>query len=64
VAGFAKGLSQAVRALLGKRSLYQMTLKRLSGETMGQPLVITAEQFRFLATEHALATGMSGARMG
>ncbi|MDG4649645.1 mannose-1-phosphate guanylyltransferase/mannose-6-phosphate isomerase [Roseibacterium sp. SDUM158017] len=49
--------------LLGQQSLYQMTLRRLAGETMAAPLVITAEEFRFIATEQARAAGVSDARV-
>jgi mannose-1-phosphate guanylyltransferase/mannose-6-phosphate isomerase len=48
---------------LGDRSLYQMTLARLTGDSMAAPLVVTTEQFRFLATEQALATGVLDARV-
>ena len=42
--------------LLGKNSLYQATLGRFSGDGFGAPLVMTGEDFRFMAVEQAEAT--------
>jgi mannose-1-phosphate guanylyltransferase/mannose-6-phosphate isomerase len=36
--------------LLGRESLYQMTLGRFAAEGFGAPLVMTGDAFRFLAT--------------
>ncbi len=49
--------------LLGKNSLYQGTLKRFSGEGFAAPLVMTGEDFRFLAVEQADEIGCSDARV-
>ncbi|MDV7141169.1 mannose-1-phosphate guanylyltransferase/mannose-6-phosphate isomerase [Tropicimonas sp. TH_r6] len=49
--------------LLGKESLYQSTLRRLSGGLFTQPLVMTNEEFRFLASEQAAAIGLSDAQV-
>lgn len=47
--------------LIGQESLYQATLRRLSGPAYGAPLVLTGADFRFLATEQAAALGMTDA---
>lgn len=44
--------------LLGEHSLYQETLRRLSGEGFAAPLVMTGEAFRFMAVEQAEAVGL------
>ena len=44
--------------LLGKSSLYQATLKRFAGEGFAPPLIMTAEAFRFMATDQAAETGL------
>ncbi|WP_340108876.1 mannose-1-phosphate guanylyltransferase/mannose-6-phosphate isomerase [Pikeienuella sp. HZG-20] len=44
--------------LLGRESLYQTTLRRLSGPEFAAPLVMTGVDFRFLAMEQAAALGM------
>lgn len=49
--------------LLGETSLYQRTLERFSAEGFGRPLVMTGEDFRFLAVEQAEALGLSDARV-
>lgn len=49
--------------LLGAESLYQATLRRLSGPGMDRPLVMTNDAFRFTAVEQAAAIGMSDARV-
>ncbi len=49
--------------LMGARSLYQDTLARLSGEGFAAPVVMTADDFRFLAAEQARATGLADARI-
>jgi mannose-1-phosphate guanylyltransferase/mannose-6-phosphate isomerase len=49
--------------LLGERSLYQGTLARFSGEGFAAPLIMTGEDFRFLAVEQAAAMGCSDARV-
>lgn len=49
--------------LLGKNSLYQGTLQRFTGEGFAAPLVMTGEDFRFMAVEQAEAIGLSDARV-
>ena len=49
--------------LLGENSLYQGTLKRFSGEGFAAPLIMTGEDFRFMAVEQAEALGLADARV-
>ena len=49
--------------LLGENSLYQGTLKRFAGEDFSAPLIMTGEDFRFLAVEQAEAAGLIDARV-
>ena len=49
--------------LLGENSLYQGTLKRFAAAGFAAPLVMTGEDFRFLAVEQAEALGLSDARV-
>jgi len=49
--------------LLGSESLYQATLRRLSGENYTRPVIVTNTDFRFLATEQANEIGLSDARV-
>jgi mannose-1-phosphate guanylyltransferase/mannose-6-phosphate isomerase len=49
--------------LLGENSLYQGTLKRFSGKDFAAPLIMTGEDFRFLAVEQAEAAGLIDARV-
>lgn len=49
--------------LLGRESLYQTTLRRLSGREFAAPLVMTGVDFRFIATEQAVEIGLSDARV-
>ena len=49
--------------LLGEETLYQATLRRFSGADFAAPLIMTAEEFRFMATEQAAAIGLSDARV-
>jgi mannose-1-phosphate guanylyltransferase/mannose-6-phosphate isomerase len=44
-------------------TLYQATLRRFSAETFAAPLIMTAEDFRFMAIEQAAAIGLSDARV-
>ncbi|MEL6204810.1 MAG: mannose-1-phosphate guanylyltransferase/mannose-6-phosphate isomerase, partial [Pseudomonadota bacterium] len=48
--------------LLGPESLFQSTLRRLSGPTYARPLVMTNVLFRFLAAEQAAELGLTDAR--
>lgn len=49
--------------LIGDESLFQMTLRRLSGPGFAQPLIMTGDDFRFMATEQAAELGLSDARV-
>lgn len=49
--------------LLGERSLFQGTLARFTGEGFASPLIMTSEDFRFLAVEQAEAMGLTDARV-
>jgi len=49
--------------LIGDESLYQMTLRRFSGEGFTAPLVMTGDDFRFMATDQAAALGLMDARV-
>ncbi|MGR3659873.1 MAG: mannose-1-phosphate guanylyltransferase/mannose-6-phosphate isomerase [Paracoccaceae bacterium] len=49
--------------LIGIESLYQMTLRRFSGSDFTAPLVMTSDEFRFMATEQAAAIGLEDARV-
>ncbi len=47
--------------LLGRESLYQDTLRRLTGPRFARPLVMTNEAFRFLAAQQAAQIGLTDA---
>ena len=49
--------------LLGRRSLYQATLTRFAGSDYAPPLVMTGEEFRFMAVEQAREAGLMDARV-
>ncbi len=49
--------------LLGATSLYQSTLKRFSGDAFAAPLIMTAEAFRFIATDQAAGIGLADMRV-
>lgn len=49
--------------LIGSESLYQMTLKRFSGAPFSAPLIMTGDEFRFMATDQAATLGLSDARV-
>ena len=49
--------------LLGRRSLYQATLARFSAPGYAAPLVMTGEEFRFMAVEQAREAGLIDARV-
>lgn len=56
---FPKQFSQ----LVGPESLYQLTLRRLSKGDFAEPLVLTNEEFRFLARDQAELMGLQDARV-
>jgi len=49
--------------LLGEESLFQMTLARFAAPGFAAPMIVTGEEFRFLATDQALAFGLSDPRV-
>ncbi|PRY24226.1 mannose-1-phosphate guanylyltransferase/mannose-1-phosphate guanylyltransferase/mannose-6-phosphate isomerase [Aliiruegeria haliotis] len=49
--------------LLSDESLYQTTLRRLSGPMFSRPIVMTNELFRFLASQQAGQIGLTDARV-
>ncbi|RYH10992.1 mannose-1-phosphate guanylyltransferase/mannose-6-phosphate isomerase [Tropicimonas sp. IMCC6043] len=58
-----KAYPKQFAALLGEESLYQNTLRRLTGPQFDRPLVMTNEDFRFLASQQASDIGLSDARI-
>lgn len=50
-------------ALLGRDTLFQSTLKRLSDPEFAAPIVMTNADFRFIATEQCAAIGLQDARV-
>jgi len=49
--------------LVGDESLFQQTLRRFAGPAYGAPVVMTANDYRFLATDQAAGIGMSDAQV-
>lgn len=49
--------------LTGTESLFQATLRRFGGPGFDRPLVMTADAYRFMATEQAAAVGLTDARV-
>lgn len=49
--------------LMGDHSLFQMTLRRFTGPDFAAPLVMTENDFRFMATEQCAQMGLSDARV-
>jgi mannose-1-phosphate guanylyltransferase / mannose-6-phosphate isomerase len=49
--------------LIGPESLFQATLRRLSGEGFGAPVILTNTDFRFLVTDQTAAMGLADARI-
>lgn len=49
--------------LLGDETLYQRTLRRVSGAGFAAPLVMTGEAFRFMAVDQAEALGLTDAHV-
>jgi len=58
-----QGYPKQFAALIGKDSLFQATLRRLSGPAFDKPLVMTNEAFRFMAQEQAAEIGMMDAEI-
>jgi len=51
-------------ALIGTESLFQASVRRLSGPGFAPPLVITAADYRFIATEQLAQIGQIGGQIG
>lgn len=49
--------------LIGDESLYQMTLRRFTGPDFAAPLIMTGDEFRFMASEQASDIGLADARV-
>jgi mannose-1-phosphate guanylyltransferase/mannose-1-phosphate guanylyltransferase/mannose-6-phosphate isomerase len=49
--------------LVGPHSLFQMTLRRFAGPDFAAPLVMTENEFRFMATEQCAQIGLADARV-
>ncbi|MGI1662012.1 mannose-1-phosphate guanylyltransferase/mannose-6-phosphate isomerase [Palleronia sp. KMU-117] len=58
-----KAFPKQFAPLIGKESLYQATLRRFSGPDYASPLILTGDDFRFMATEQARAIGLADARV-
>lgn len=58
-----KAFPKQFSPLLGTRSLFQQTLRRLSGKMFAEPLVLTNEDFRFLVRDQAAEIGLADARI-
>ncbi len=58
-----KAFPKQFSPLLGDESLFQQTLRRLSGPMFAEPLVLTNEDFRFLARDQAAEIGLQDARI-
>jgi len=53
-----KGFPKQFARLVGDESLFQASARRLSGDGFAPPLIVTASDFRFIATEQAQAVGI------
>lgn len=49
--------------LVGEESLFQQTLRRFTGPDYSAPVVMTANDYRFLATDQAAGIGLSDAQV-
>lgn len=58
-----KAFPKQFAPLLGEETLYQRSLRRVTGPGFAAPLVMTGEEFRFIAVEQAEALGLSDARV-
>jgi mannose-1-phosphate guanylyltransferase/mannose-6-phosphate isomerase len=54
-----KSYPKQFSALTGTDSLFQSSLSRLSGDAFAAPLVVTADQFRFIAVQQMHALGIT-----
>ena len=58
-----KGYPKQFSRLLGEESLFQASLRRLSGPEFAEPVVITGADFRFIAAEQLSEAGFEKARI-
>jgi mannose-1-phosphate guanylyltransferase/mannose-6-phosphate isomerase len=58
-----KGFPKQFAALMGEESLYQASLRRLTGAGFAAPVIVTNADFRFIATEQLSAVGIETARI-
>ena len=58
-----KAFPKQFSALIGPESLFQQTLRRLSGPGFAEPLILTNNDFRFLVRDQAGAIGLEDARI-
>lgn len=58
-----KAFPKQFSAFFGPESLFQQTLRRLSGPTFAEPLILTNEEFRFLVRDQAGAIGLEDAKI-
>lgn len=53
-----RGYPKQFSSILGKETLFQSTARRLSGKSFEAPVVVTANAFRFIATEQLSSIGV------
>ncbi len=58
-----KAFPKQFSPLVGEESLYQQTLRRLSGGSFAAPLIMTTEDFRFICRDQADAAGINDTRV-
>lgn len=58
-----KAYPKQFAGLIGQESLYQLTLKRFMGRDVAAPVIMTGNEFRFMATDQARSLGLSDARV-
>ena len=58
-----KAFPKQFAPLINENSLYQGTLRRFSGEGFAEPIVMTGEEFRFMAVEQAESLGCMDCRV-
>lgn len=58
-----KAFPKQFSRLIGDDTLFQTTLKRVTGPDFGQPLVMTNADFRFIAMEQCADIGLADARV-
>ncbi len=58
-----KAFPKQFAPLLGEESLYQSTLRRFSGADFAAPMIMTGNEFRFMAVEQVGALGLADAQV-